>query len=56
MEDKIAQFFINIYNESKNHLKKLLNNEYIITNIFKSEVVEKNSICKERKNFTFNFG
>lgn len=28
----------------------------MIINIFKSEVVEKNSICKERKNFTFNLG
>ncbi|PFN63942.1 hypothetical protein [Bacillus thuringiensis] len=56
-KDEIKTFGNEIIKEftNKTYLKDLSNHEYMITNIFKSDVIERNTSKKLLKDFAFNF-
>lgn len=56
-KDEVKQFGDAIIKEykDKNYIKDISNHEYMLTNIFKSEVVERNASEKPLKDFAFDF-
>lgn len=56
-DDQTEQFFNDIIKEykDKNYIKDLSNHEYMLTNIFKSQVIEKNAQEKVIQDFAFDF-
>ncbi|MBJ8103578.1 MULTISPECIES: hypothetical protein [Bacillus cereus group] len=56
-KDEVKQFGDDIIKEykDKNYIKDASNHEYMLTNIFKSEVVERNASEKPLKDFAFDF-
>ena len=55
--DEVTQFGNDIIKEykDKNYIKDISNHEYMLTNIFKSQVVDKNASEKPLKDFAFDF-
>lgn len=55
--DEVKQFGNEIIKEykDKNYIKDFSNHEYMLTNIFKSQVVDKNASEKPLKDFAFDF-
>jgi len=53
----VKQFGDDIIKEykDKNYIKDVSNHEYMLSNIFKSQVVDKNASEKPLKNFAFDF-
>ncbi|KEK17297.1 hypothetical protein BAMA_15825 [Bacillus manliponensis] len=56
-KDEVKQFGDDIIKEykDKNYIKNVSNHEYMLTNIFKSQVVDKNTSEKPLKDFAFDF-
>ncbi|EJS72891.1 hypothetical protein [Bacillus cereus] len=56
-KDEIKQFGDDIIKEykDKNYIKDVSNHEYMLTNIFKSQVVDRNASEKPLKDFAFDF-
>ncbi|MCU5666205.1 hypothetical protein OCB72_15915 [Bacillus cereus] len=56
-KDEVKTFGDEIIKEykDKNYIKDVSNHEYMLTNIFKSEVVERNASEKPLKDFAFDF-
>lgn len=56
-KDEVKQFGDAIITEykDKNYIKDIFNHEYMLTNIFKSQVVDKNASEKPLKDFAFDF-
>ncbi|PEA55445.1 hypothetical protein CON64_08655 [Bacillus pseudomycoides] len=56
-DDEVERFGNDIIKEykDKNYIKDLSNHEYMLTNIFKSQVVEKNAKEKVIQDFAFDF-
>ncbi|MDA1823915.1 hypothetical protein [Bacillus cereus group sp. BY2-1LC] len=56
-KDEVKQFGDDIIKEykDKNYIKDVANHEYMLTNIFKSQVVDKNASDKPLKDFAFDF-
>lgn len=56
-DDQVEKFFNDIIKEykDKNYIKDISNHEYMLTNIFKSQVVEKNAQEKVMQDFAFDF-
>ncbi|MFD5260691.1 hypothetical protein ACFWJC_07730 [Bacillus wiedmannii] len=56
-QDEIKQFGDDIIKEykNKNYIKDVANHEYMLTNIFKSQIVDKNASDKNLKDFAFDF-
>ncbi|PRT25100.1 hypothetical protein [Bacillus wiedmannii] len=56
-QDEIKQFGDDIIKEykNKNYIKNIANHEYMLTNIFKSQIVDKNAPEKPIKDFAFDF-
>ncbi|MDA2087542.1 hypothetical protein PDM90_09190 [Bacillus cereus] len=56
-KDEVKQFGDAIIKEykDKNYIKDISNHEYMLTNIFKSQVVDKNASEKPLKDFAFDF-
>lgn len=56
-KDEVKQFGDAIIKEykDKNYIKDISNHEYMLTNIFKSQVVDKNASEKTLKDFAFDF-
>lgn len=56
-KDEVKQFGDDIIKEykDKNYIKDASNNEYMLTNIFKSQVVDRNASEKPLKDFAFDF-
>jgi hypothetical protein len=56
-KDEVKQFGDDIIKEykDKNYIKDVSNHEYMLTNIFKSQVVDKNASEKPLKDFAFDF-
>lgn len=55
--DEVKQFGNDIIKEykDKNYIKDISNHEYMLTNIFKSQVVDRNASEKPLKDFAFDF-
>lgn len=55
--DEVKQFGNDIIKEykDKNYIKDISNHEYMLTNIFKSQVVDSNALEKPLKDFAFDF-
>ncbi|KXY80145.1 hypothetical protein ACTFSJ_28030 [Bacillus cereus group sp. MYBK12-2] len=56
-KDEVKQFGDEIIKEykDKNYIKEVSNHEYMLKNLFKSEVVNKNASDKNLKDFAFDF-
>ncbi|MDA2519798.1 hypothetical protein PDN73_29055 [Bacillus cereus] len=56
-QDEVKQFGDDIIKEykNKNYIKDVANHEYMLTNIFKSQIVDKNAPEKPLKDFAFDF-
>ncbi|WP_410985917.1 hypothetical protein [Bacillus paranthracis] len=56
-KDEVKQFSDEIIKEykDKNYIKEVSNHEYMLKNLFKSEVVNKNASDKNLKDFAFDF-
>ncbi|MFK4427689.1 hypothetical protein, partial [Bacillus sp. RC51] len=56
-KDEVKQFGDEIIKEykDKNYIKDVSNHEYMLNNLFKSQVVDKNASDKNLKDFAFDF-